>query len=379
MGVLWRKSGTVELDLNGARAPRAKAYFYVGGTDTTPIDVYQDAAATTPHPHPVVANGIGKWPAIFIPFTASYDERITTTGGTQLSFYPEIPNPDPVEASEDSVDDTALIQTGMVIWMPVAGTLPGFVRANERTIGNAASGATERANADTEDLFVFLWNSLANAQAAVLPSGRGASAGADYAANKTLSLPNLKSAFPLGLSDMGDTANGLLSAAVFLHGGATTPGSIVGANTHVLTIAQLPAHDHSFNATTTGGGNHSHTYSGTVTSNGDHAHTITITDPSHIHSPPTGALRNFNGVNNDVPYDSAGGAFLSFASNTASATTGITASSNTTGAHQHNYSGTTSTQTDHTHDVSGNTGSTGSGTAVSIVSRAVLGTFYVKL
>lgn len=37
---------------------------------------------------------------------------------------------------------------------------------------------------------------------------------------------------------------------------------------------------------------------------------------NHAHAPPSGALRNFNGVNADVPYSSAGAAALSFAGNT---------------------------------------------------------------
>ena len=61
------------------------------------------------------------------------------------------------------------------------------------TIGNAASGGTSRANADTEALFTALWNAFSNT---VLPiytdtgavSTRGASAAADFAANKRLSL-----------------------------------------------------------------------------------------------------------------------------------------------------------------------------------------------
>lgn len=64
---------------------------------------------------------------------------------------------------------------------------PGWVLANDTTIGNGSSGATGRANADTEALFTLLWNKIAN-QWAPVSGGRGASAAADYAANKTLAL-----------------------------------------------------------------------------------------------------------------------------------------------------------------------------------------------
>ena len=64
---------------------------------------------------------------------------------------------------------------------------PGWIIANDTTIGNGSSGATGRANADTEALFTLLWNKIAN-QWAPVSGGRGASAAADYAANKTLAL-----------------------------------------------------------------------------------------------------------------------------------------------------------------------------------------------
>jgi hypothetical protein len=64
----------------------------------------------------------------------------------------------------------------------------GWVLMNDGSIGNASSGATTRASADTEDLFTLLWTNTANAQCPV-SSGRGASAAADFAANKTITLP----------------------------------------------------------------------------------------------------------------------------------------------------------------------------------------------
>lgn len=62
---------------------------------------------------------------------------------------------------------------------------PGWVVANDGTIGSATSGATTRANADCQALFEFLWNTYSNAFAPV-GGGRGGSAAADWAANKTI-------------------------------------------------------------------------------------------------------------------------------------------------------------------------------------------------
>jgi len=116
----------------------------------------------------------------------------------------------------------------------------GWVMMNDGSIGSAASGATTRANADTEALFTLLWTNVADTYAPV-SSGRGASAAADFAANKTLTLPaSLGRA--LGLSGAG---SGLTSRAL---------GLGTGDETVQLTVAQLAAHTHSFSKNTSTGG-----------------------------------------------------------------------------------------------------------------------------
>ena len=66
---------------------------------------------------------------------------------------------------------------------------PGFVMADGRTIGDAATGATNRANADCLTLFTLLWGITADGHCP-LPGGRGASAAADWAAHKAITLPD---------------------------------------------------------------------------------------------------------------------------------------------------------------------------------------------
>lgn len=78
----------------------------------------------------------------------------------------------------------------------VGATAPtGFVLGEGGSIGNGTSGGTERANDDTADLFALLWNDHDNAalpiqDSAGAPSSRGASAAADFAANKRMPLPD---------------------------------------------------------------------------------------------------------------------------------------------------------------------------------------------
>lgn len=87
--------------------------------------------------------------------------------------------------------------------MTLASSAPtDWLLMNGGTIGDASSSGTARANADTVDLFTFLWNNLANAQAAV-SGGRGASAAADFAAHKRITLPDMRQRFPIGKAASG--------------------------------------------------------------------------------------------------------------------------------------------------------------------------------
>lgn len=83
----------------------------------------------------------------------------------------------------------------------------GWIVPDGSTIGNLASGAT-RANADTVDLFACCW-ALAAAVAPIYTSAgvlttRGASAAADYAANRRIVVPDLRGVFLRSLS-LGST------------------------------------------------------------------------------------------------------------------------------------------------------------------------------
>jgi hypothetical protein len=374
MGVLWSRSSSPEFDRNAVIAIGAEAYFFAGGT-STPYTVYQDADETTPHTHPVETDGYGRWPAVYIPF-GTYKNIIQTSGGTELFSADNIPNPAPF-TDDFELDQDSVLNTGDIFFSFKNGTRTGAVRCNGRTIGNAASSATERANADCEDLFAFLWNNVANGQAAV-SGGRGASAAADFAANKTITLPNGQGAAPVGYDDMGNTAGSLLDSAPVVSGGPTTAASILGANTHTLTEAQLPSHTHSFSATTGAGGSHTHSFSATTSSDGAHSHTISITDPGHTH---TVVANSGSFINNAAGAAYGGGGVGSATNGTAqSSTTGITASSNSTGSHTHTISGTTGAESSHTHSVSGTTGTgSGSGSAHNNLGRSLLVTWLMRL
>ena len=239
MAGYWPQSRSQTHDQNGKPFIGAKAYFYAGGT-TTPITVYRDNGLTVPHPNPLTTDGYGTFPGVFFDEDDSfYRVRVTTAGGVLLYDDDGIPIIGPSAGGggppPTPVDPDSLFQTGDMLARYDTGLRTGFVRANGRTIGSAGSGASERANSDCQPLFEYLWN----APGIVLSvgGGRGVSAAADWAANKPLSLPDWRGAPIIGLDTMGNSAAGRVAAATQL-------GWIGGAETHTLTIAQMPVHDH---------------------------------------------------------------------------------------------------------------------------------------
>lgn len=182
----------------------------------------------------------------------------------------------------------------------------GWVIANGLTIGNAASGGTGRANADTVNLFAAIWDNIANTEAilqdsAGAPIARGANAAADYAANRRMPLPDMRGRVSAGWDNLANIAR--LTAP-----NDDTFGAVGGAGTHVLTLAELAAHNHGGVSSTDGahthsiaisndagfdaGGNTAIQQGGTINtaSSGSHSHTISSAggDTAHNNTQPTG-------------------------------------------------------------------------------------------
>src|SRR5262245_18709282 len=129
MSTLWNRSGTIERYADDLRAGGAQAFFFEGGT-TTPFTVYRDSAQGSAFPHPVVADANGRWPHVFVPFTTSYDVRVTSAVGEQLTYTLEIPNPDPNPTSSlpPAISPEQLVQTGMIPPELVNVSKIGYVR-----------------------------------------------------------------------------------------------------------------------------------------------------------------------------------------------------------------------------------------------------------
>lgn len=206
----------------GERAGGALAYFYVGGT-STPQPVYTSDDGAAPHTWPVEADANGVFPPIFIPY-GPFGYRVTTATGTAISpNVLTVQNPAPPDSGGGGgvvVQADQILQPGDTMWRLQIGVRSGWVRMNELTIGNTGSGATERANADTLNLYTFLW-ALPNSIAPV-SGGRGANAAADFAANKTITVPTMQGYIAAGLDDMGGTVANRIQRSTTI---STTSGS----------------------------------------------------------------------------------------------------------------------------------------------------------
>jgi microcystin-dependent protein len=134
-----------------------------------------------------------------------------------------------------TVDPTTILATGDEKIRYGTGPLTGFVRENGLTIGSSVSGATERANADTQNLFVYLYGTDPNL---VVSGGRTGNALNDFNANKTIALPDMRGRINAFLDDMGNTTAGRLAAPFFTT--PTTLGSAGGNQSKMLTAAQIP-------------------------------------------------------------------------------------------------------------------------------------------
>jgi microcystin-dependent protein len=234
-------------------------YFYQIGTVATPQNSYQDTGLTIPNPWPLVLDSNGRVPVFYLA-SGSIHVRLTDAAGVvQFDTNSLVIGPSGGGGGGGpSVDPTSIASTGDIKFRATAEsnvTVPGWVWANGQTIGNAVSGAAT-ASAATQALFIYLWTNCPDAHCTV-SGGRTASALADFNANKTITVFDLRARTPVGLDNMGATAAGRLLASNVTSGGGdgpTTPNATGGEANHTLITAETPTHNH------------------------------TITDPGHNHS-----------------------------------------------------------------------------------------------
>lgn len=239
-------SGTISLSMSqqldefGKPLSGGLLYFIEAGTTSTPQSCYQDSALTIPLPNPIVLDAAGRVPQFYLA-DGTIKIRLTDSDGVQQLVADNVlvVGPSSGSGGGGTVDPTTVFQTGDTIFVEFDGARSGWVRQNGRTIGSVTSGATERANADTQALFVWLWSNFSDSLCPV-SSGRGASAADDFADNKTITLLDKRGKTPFGLDTMGNSAKNAFTGTTFSVGSASVAGSPGGSNTKTLTASQIP-------------------------------------------------------------------------------------------------------------------------------------------
>jgi hypothetical protein len=313
-----------QFDQNGELLVGARLFLFDGGT-TTPRIGYRDSSLTTQHPNPIIADAQARIPLVYLQ-DGFYRQRLTTASGVVVFDDDGIPVLSTTAAgSGTSVDPNATLKTRDIKIRYDNQPIAGYVRLNGRTIGSVTSGATERADADTQSLYEELW-SYANI---VVSGGKGSSGPADFLANKPLVLPDCAGRGIFGMDDMGAGARGILTVATVAT--PTLVGSIGGSQTVTIAKANLPVY------TLTGGSSGSFTVSGTTTGAVNHTHHIdfnsqgTTTNLDHNHN----YTEAFNSPGTNRLFDST--AVVSYRTST----TGNVNGGNPTLQHVHQVSGDT--------------------------------------
>jgi hypothetical protein len=130
-----------------------------------------------------------------------------------------------------------------VPWFSANSAPPNTVLADGRSVGNASSNATGRANADTYWLFSFLW---ANCPACQLSNSagtniaRGANSDADWNSNTRIATIAMQGAGLMG----ADRSTSFLSGVPVTSGNTGTPTSLVGENLHTQLVSEMALHYH---------------------------------------------------------------------------------------------------------------------------------------
>jgi hypothetical protein len=225
-------------------------YTYQVGTVATRQNTFQDTALTIQNPWPLPLDANGRVPAFYLA-NGSVHIRLTDASGVVQFDYPSalVIGPSGGSGGSGGVDPTTIFTTGDLKFRPTGETITGWVKANGLTIGSATSGATGRANADTQNLFVYLW---INCHLCTVAGGKGASGLADFNANKTITVYDCRARIcGVGVDDMGNSAAGILLAQNITSVGdtPTTPGATAGEDNHTLTQPQLPAVSPTFTGT----------------------------------------------------------------------------------------------------------------------------------
>jgi hypothetical protein len=297
-----------QFDVDGSPLAGAQLFFFQVGTVATLQNSFQDFGLTIVNTNPLIADSFGRIPNFYLA-DGQIHVRLTDASGNVIFDIPnmQVIGPSSGEGGGGStVDPTSVLSTGDIKFQFTSSTLTGWVMMNALTIGNATSGASQRANADTQNLFTFLWNADPAGTHFPVIGGKGATPAADFSASKQITLPDWRGRGPMGLDNMGAAAAGrILQSNVTSTGDTpTTPAGTGGESNHTLLLVEAPQGQFTFNDAV-----HQHQV-GVVNSpifNGSSA-LIDIPEPTNFPGPSTNVVTSTSATGASISDHAGGGA-----------------------------------------------------------------------
>lgn len=340
--------------LSGCSLKQGSVQIQFSGTNIV-APIFSDPKLNRPVENPCRILGNGLFPRLYAA-VGNYSIRVFDRDGVVLYQLDDYPCFDPnTQAQGSSSSAQNAFNTGDIKIRLDEGSIEGFVRLNGMTLGNASSGATERANSDCKDLYYLLWERVSTVS---VVGGRGTSSASDWANNKPIMLPDFRGCAIGGIEGMGNMiSSDRMKDAPLIEGTTTTLGALVGSTKHALSVEELAAHDHKLALTSAESGLHEH--KATSASAGEHTHnffyeTYDVERAHRYPQTPVGKIETTK-VNN---------AYQLFSVNPA-------------GTHTHDI--TVSESGKHTHELSGTTEKSGDNKAFSMYPPMRLITPYIKL
>ncbi len=228
---------SVQTDSSGNIAAGCILSFFVAGTVAQPQNAYPDFALSQTPFTQVTCDQSGRLPMFWLADGLIHLRLTDSSGAPIIDTTMQVLGPSSGGGGGGgTVDPTTIFATGDEKIRYGTGAIAGFVRENGLTIGNAVSGGTERANADTQALFVYLYNTDSTL---VVSGGRTGNALNDFNANKTIAVPDMRGRINAFLADMGNSASSVLTATTCAS--PTVLGFACGGQTSALSsVGQLP-------------------------------------------------------------------------------------------------------------------------------------------
>jgi len=266
-----------QFDSTGQPLAGCLLYFYQAGTVATLQQIYQDFGLTIPAPNPLQCDQAARVPQHWLADGLIHVRLTSAAGVVQVDSTLQTLGPSSGPGpGGPTVDTTGIAATGDVKFrMTNENLLPYWIVLNGTTIGSPNSGASQccgvSAPVSAQNLFTYLWANCPDAHCPV--SGGRTTAAADYAADKRITVPDLRGRALVGLDCMQSTCAGRLVATNVTSGGGdtvNTPGASGGqsrqkASTQ-LTQGNLP--DLTFGVDGISLNDPGHAHTGGVTSTG---------------------------------------------------------------------------------------------------------------